>query len=763
MNSDTFAQDGLNRRGQVPDLKRIKKNIENAYEYFKPNYDRFVKFRNFLYVTSMNDAAKSVQNELESNTLEFNTIEAYVSRLCGEFTQNEPELMISTADDYEAESQEDEDQQAALIEVLEGYTRHIVYESKKVGTEYNVYRDTLSGGYSSLKVYTQYVNERSFKQEPVIKQTFDQTLVGFDPLASKPDKSDGDYCFELVPKRAEDFEQEFPDVDIAKLQYKGGSFIRLNNGFVDYNWSYSAGTDKIILVADYYEKVKKETQLLMLSNEMTMTLEEYRDFKKEWEEAGYEQVGPMPVEIMRRPTTVTKIMRYQMIETQILNEEETDYPCLPIKFVDGNSIVTRDGDSGGSFRQMTRPIIYQAEGAQRMKNFAGQKLVNEIENLRPQQVIASLECIPKDYMDGYRKPQNTTALIYNAFHMGNVNVPLEKPMLMPRNQIPQEILQTFTGADSVIQNILGSFDSSMTQLTEAQMSGKAVQEITTMGNAVAKIYLHNHLLGMESAIQMIVDMAPKFIRTPRTLPIRTADGQMGYVKVNQEGGVQFNYEPGMFKVKIEPGVSFSVQQTRALQQLTSIGNAFPKLGKFISDVGGDIVLDNVDIRNVETLRSRYQHWAQEEMQKEMQMLQAQAGQPKIEEQAMEIAAMQVQTDRDVGMAKIDQQDRAEKAKTALKVAELEMEDKKLNVEISRIEADMLIEQQRLGMEVQKADEDRVERIIDTAIRQSEHVHGLSEKQFKLTMDELLADREHERWESEQELAKLVGTQKKSAE
>jgi hypothetical protein len=753
----TYIDDMMDKKDSMGSLKRIKKNIENSYQYFKANYDRFIKFRNFLYISSMDDAAKSVQNELQSNSLEFNTIEAYVSRLCGEFTQNEPEMIISTADDFDSSDAMNAEQQSELIEVLEGYTRHILYESKKVGTEYNIYRDTLSGGYSSLKVYTRYTGEKSFKQEPVIQQTFDQTLVGFDTLATKPDKSDGDFCFELVPKRVEDFLEEFPDADIAELNFQGGGFVRENNSFVNYNWSYSAGRDKIVLVADYYEKDKKYEDLVLLTDGQTMYAGEYKKFKEGWDESMGMMDGQMPQEIMRRPSTRTIIKRYQMIENQILKEEETDYPCLPIKFVDGNSIVSRDTDSGGSFRQMTRPIIYQAEGAQRMKNYAGQKLVNEIENLRPAQIIASLESIPKDYLDGYRMPQNTTTLIYNAFHQGNPGIPLEKPMLMPRNEIPQAIPQTFAMADSLIQNIMGSFDSSMTQLTEAQLSGKAVQEITTMGNAVAKVYLHNYLLGMESAIQMIVDMAPKFIKTPRTLPIRTADGRQGYVDVNKRdgSGVKFDYEPGMLKVKIEPGVSFSVQQTRALSQLTAIGNAFPIIGKFISDTSIDLVLDNLDIRHAETMRARYPQWQEQQAMMQKQAMEMQASQPRTDMLAMQIADKQVMAEYEIGQAKIEQKRQEEEAKTILKIAELQMEDKKLNVEIGRIEAELLMDEQRLGVELQKADDERVTKVLDAALKQSDHIHDVSEKQMRMTMEELLSDREHEHWEAEQEVAKLM--------
>jgi hypothetical protein len=732
-------------------LKRIKKNIENSYQGFKGNYERYTRFRNFIFVTTMGDSGKDVNNELLRNSLEFNILEAYLSRLIGEFAKHEPSIEIHTSDDYMPGDMQQKKLQAEQIRVLEGFMRYTLQESNKRGMEKEVYRDSLSGGYSSVKIFTDYVDSKSFLQHIKMQRTYDQTLVGFDSLAAAPDKSDGDYCFEIVPMRKEDFEREFPEVDISKYKFQD-KFITSSSGmgsFGPFNWSFKVGQDHIIMVADYYEKVKKKVKLHRLSNDENMTDKEYKNFVKAWEEAGI--LAQVPMIVDTRETEITTIKRFQMVRNDILNEEDTDYPCLPIKFFDGNSVVSKDDTTGSSY-QMTKPIFYNAEGAQRMKNFAGQVLVNEIENMRPAQIIASLESIPPQYLDLYRKPQNTTTLIYNAFHNGNPNVPLQPPIIAPRQGLPQDVMEAFMAADTVIQNALGNFDTSMTQLTSAEMSGKAVQEITTLSNASAMPYMNNYLLGLESCAQMVIDMMPMYYKTPRSIPVISQEGKRSYEMINQPGGVMIDFEPGAFKIKISAGVSFGLQQSRALQQVIALSNAIPSLGQFINDACGDLVLDNVEMRNVETMKVRWEEYSQQQAEMKQKAMEMQSQQPKIDQQMVQIAAQQVQSENQVGMAKVQQAARSEEMKSAAKMAELEMDNKKLQVEIAKILAELSIAETKVGIEQQKADDERINKVIDAAIKESEHKHGLAGKQADRALAALAADREHERAESEADRA-----------
>ena len=726
------------------ELHRIKQNIENAYQGFEDNYETYTRWRNFIFVDTLSDGSKSVNNQIQRPNVQFNIIEAYLSRLVGEVSKNEPCPTISSSDDYVPENEQQAQIQTQQIEVLEGYARHLLQEANKSGFQSFVLRDTFSGGMASVKIKSEYTSPTSMLQDLKFEQTYDQTLVGFDLLATKPDKSDANFCFEIVPMRYEDFTREFKGVDIQDFTFTSG-FLPMKSGqghLGPFSWSYKVGNEKIILVCDYYEKIKKKTRLLKLSDGKTLLKKDLKEYLMKWEKGNEFYPMQAPFEVESRETETTKILRHRLIQNKIIKTEDTDFINLPIKYIDGNSIITKD-DRTGSCHQMTRPFFYNAEGAQRLKNFSLQCLCDELENMRPAQIIASLESIPEQYIDAYREPKNTTTLVYYAFKDGNPQIPLAPPMIAERSPIPPAILEASVMADTLIQNILGASNVSNVPMTDAEMSGKAIQEVLAAGVATAKPYADNYCLGAQSLIQDIIDLMPLYHKTPRSLPIVTRDGKRSAVMINTENGVQIDYKPGDFKVKVEMGASFGVQQSKALQQVTALAHAIPRFGEFINDACLDLVTGSLEIREKEEYQRRAGIWLKQQEQMKQQAMQMAQQQPNMEQMAMQVAQQQVQAEHQVGMARVQQAAKADESKTMLKMEEIQLDKEKLRVEVAKIIAELRVEEEKLGIEQQKADDDRVSTVLEAAIKTSEHTHSLADKHFMRETGRKDADRAHE--------------------
>lgn len=144
---------------------------------------------------------------LSKPALEFNILEAMISRLRGEFAKQEPSIELRAADGVPID-QIDEDFEKTM-KVIEDYIREIMATSTNDNMEYNIFSDLLGGGFSAAKVYTEYANELSFEQVIKMERVFDPKLVGFDPCARTSHKGDGDYCYEISPWKKEDFEREW--------------------------------------------------------------------------------------------------------------------------------------------------------------------------------------------------------------------------------------------------------------------------------------------------------------------------------------------------------------------------------------------------------------------------------------------------------------------------------------------------------------------------------------------------------------------------
>jgi hypothetical protein len=183
-------------------LERIKSNISTSYLYFDDNYKRFRDFRRFVFCESVTEEQRSMLRRLNRPATEFNILEAYISRLLGEFSKQEPSIAVSPAEDSPLSDE--------LCKLVENNIRHVMYDANKNSFAYELYKDLLSGGFSVAKVWTEYASPMSFDQVIRWDRVFDPTLCGFDPLARTSHKGDGEYSFELFPMLENDFLRKFP-------------------------------------------------------------------------------------------------------------------------------------------------------------------------------------------------------------------------------------------------------------------------------------------------------------------------------------------------------------------------------------------------------------------------------------------------------------------------------------------------------------------------------------------------------------------------
>lgn len=585
MVTETKDKKGQEKKAQQDKLKKIKKNIENSHSSFIENYHMFDDMRRFVFLSAMDENDISVNMTIGRPSVEFPVLESYISRLMGEFSKNTPSIEVGAKDGKKA----DPDQ----IRAVEDHIRYTLFEANIHGFEYNMYRDTLSGGFSGAKVYTDYTNDKAFHQDIFVERVFDPTMTYWDPMARADDKSDGRYCGQNFPMTKDEFLEMF-----GKEKEKD---FNHSDGVGGFRWNYRDQDEEIIVISDYYEKERAKETIVMLADNQIMTKKEHKEFLDGWDR--FEQP---PVVIAERETFTTQIKRYRICDTEILEESITDYDSLPIVFFDGNSILAKAGENS-NIRQVTRPIVYQAKGAQKMKNLAGQVLANEIETLMQSKFMIPGEGIHPDYKDAWKTPQKASTLVYNAFKDDDPNIPLPPPQVVQRTPIPPELSQTFMGMDTTIQNILGSFDPSIAKLGEREVSGIAIQESLSLSNSAAMPYVIGYLKGLQGVANRILELIPKVYVTPRTIPVLTKEGKKDYVLINQEGGIEFDYDKDALQVKVTAGPSFGSQQAKALKEMTSLMQVSPQFAQFMTVEGLPTLLDNMDFRGIDALKKKLMH------------------------------------------------------------------------------------------------------------------------------------------------------------
>ncbi len=709
------------------EIDRLKKSVRNTYTYFEPNYKRFNEFRRFVFDTSLTDDDKMVLDALKKPKIEFNIGEAYISRLRGEFSKQQPSIVV-TADDGAKVSSE-------LIDIVQSHLRHILFDANKNGCEYNVYTDILSGGFSAVKIWTEYAHPMSFNQVIKFDRVYDPTLVGFDPLARHPSKSDGRFCFELFPKSREEFEEEYPNIDLSSID-----FTRHVDGF---NWSYSNNQEDILLICDFYEKKKKKKRIVKLVNGHVMTLDDYKEFLEYWNASGIIEQAPA---IVGKPrwTEIETICRYRFIENKVLEYVETNYPALPIVFVDGNSILIREGTNQGSFIQMTRPYVYHLKGLQQLKNFAGQTLANELENLVQHKFKVAKESLPDEqsYLDAYTNIQIANTLVYKAFKDNDPKQPVPPPMEIQRVPPPGEVINTFTLVDQMAQSILGSYDASL-GINDNQLSGTAIVEGATQSNAAAMPYIVGFLQALTQIANIIVQLIPKYYVTPRTIPVVTEDGEREYKKINEQGTIFFNYDENALSVKVEAGVNFAIQKSRSLQQIIMMSQAMPIFGQFMNSKGLKVLIDNLEISGTEQLKELSEEFMkemaeQQKMQQEQQQQQMQNNplvlKAKNEQMRMELDAQQDQVENQ------------------MKAAELAIDKQQADTDFLKVLTEMHNAKAQQVATMAKAQAEETRAAVDLAIKHADmqHGHHMDHKSHELSVVELQHEIEQAKREAKSE-------------
>ncbi|CAB4127676.1 Phage P22-like portal protein [uncultured Caudovirales phage] len=690
-------------------LKQLKKSVEEAQQYFHDNVERYEKFLKFVFKSSLDGNEEATLADRGLPTIEFNILEAYISRLRGEFAKQQPSLTVRAADGVPLSMLTREF--TATIEVIEAHLRAVFFDGTNDMLQYNIYSDLLAGGFSVIKVYTDYINEMSFEQNICVERSFNPTLCVFDPLARASHKGDGRFCAELYPMTKKEFSEKFGEEALKDMK-----FTRSLSGF---DWSFQNEQEEIVLVCDYYEKQMKKETILKLSNGHTVTEKDYDKFLKEWEERGL--IEQPPVIVKKRKTMIEKIIRYRFCESMLLDVVETDYKYLPLVFIDGNSVNIKEN---GSYSQVTRPYVYHAIGIQRLKNLAGQSLGNELENTIQHKFIVALESIPVDYQDAYQNVQKADTLIYNHFlDTNNPTVTLPPPREVVRTPIPPQIMEAFRTSDEMTQVILGSYDGAAGQ-NNGQMSGIAFARSSMQSNTASLPFMCGLYKGLDRVAQIMVDLLPKYYRTPRSLPVLLPSGKREYFEINKKGSLYMNYDPNHIQVNVEMGVNFAMQKEIALQTIIALSQASPAFAQFFNQYGLPVLLDNIDIRGIDDLKEKAQEF-QQQLQQQQQMAQQQQQQQmqmQAKQQAMEMQQAQKElqspTQGQIEVMAIQERSRIDAGNLSIK--ERDSETKFLDVMSKIRNADVENE-----LKLAEIDAENTRSSVESALNISKHMHETS--------------------------------------
>jgi hypothetical protein len=260
------------------------------------------------------------------------------------------------------------------------------------------------------------------------------------------------------------------------------------------------------------------------------------------------------------------------------------------------------------------------------------------------------------------------------------------------------------------------------------MSGIAFARSAIQSNNASFPFIVGSIKGLNRVDQIIVDMIPKYYRTPRSLPVLLPDGKREYFEINKKGSLYMNYDPNNLQVKVETGVNFAMQKEIALQTIISLSQASQAFSQFFNQYGLPVLLDNIEIRGIDDLKEKAQEF-QQQIQKQQQAAQQQQQQQmqmQAQQQAMSMqqAQKELQSPTQTQIEVMAIQERARIDAANLELKERDSETKFLEVMSKIRNADVENE-----IKLAEIDAENTRSAVDSALNVSKHLHETMKGDF----------------------------------
>jgi hypothetical protein len=698
-------------RTESEKLPKLKKCVENWHEYFKFNNQRWWNYSKFVYANNISSTERAALKALGKPEVQFNILESQVNRLCGEFAKHMPSFDVKAIDGLPLSVLTPDFLES--LKVLEGFLLGMFADNNSDSLKYRFYRDLLIGGFTVGEVITRYVTPKSFEQVIECQRVFDPTLTFFDPMARLSHKGDGEFCGKLIPMTIDDLKREFGTKAADQIK------AEQNPNFGGFNWSYRNQQQlDIVLVASMFVKRRVKDKIVKLTNGHVVPLSHYEMLLQAWDEEALLMVPPKILE--ERETEYEYLDRYKLAGHKILDKVETNFTKFPLVFIDGNSVLIKGQDISagidlgtdnasdsdeGQTAQFCKPYIMHAHDMQMLMNFAGQSLAAEMENIVQHQYIVPVEAVPEDQQEAYTNPQIASCLQYNQIYDKDANIQLNAPQVLERRQIPPQLESVFTKAPSMVQMILGNYDAIL-GVNDKQISGVAIQQGAMQSNATALPYLVGFNNGLNRMAEIIVDLVPKYYNTPRTIPVINPDGKRAYQLINKNGAedsMMLKYDPNNLQINVEMGVSASVQKQVAIDQIIKLTASSQDVAQFFNEHGLEIIIDNIDIRGVEHLKTLAAQYMQQKQQAKLQ------GPPPTDAQIL------AEAEKEITVMQLQVKEQGQQLEAANKAAQIAIEQREADRKFLELMAKIEADNQKAMIERERADAENAKSAVELAV------------------------------------------------
>ena len=536
-------------------LDAAKKFRDDAQDYWQEIYDQGLEDKKFVTIKGAQWEGDAIAKRKAQGkpTLEINISRAYVQQQINTMRQNRPQAKVVPVD-----SGADPE----VAKVLEGLIKDVEESSNFEDARDTAAANQVHAAVGFYRIVTDYINEKSFNQEPRFKPVENPQAVLIDPLSKALDGSD----------MAKALVCEWVDKDQV-IKEHGKDAVDDFETDADSDWSNY--TDKTVCIAEYFYKEQIADTLLLL-----------KDGTIEFKSVLLEQVPEDELEQMietERSTSRTEIKWAKVSGTKVLEKGVFPGQYIPIFPVYGEVTWVEN-------KRHIFSLVHFAKDPQRLFNYWKSTEAHILQKNQDEMTIVDDRGIAG--FDEWRDPSSAAYLRFKATDdSGNV---IPYPTKIGAAAPPVGILNASESAKALIPDILNMHAPQMGQDVN-QQSGVAIGLLQRQSDTAQFHFQDNINKTIRHSARVLIGLFPILYDTEMVRRIIGADGESELVKLNAQpenqdeqskaiNGVLNDMSLGRFDIRMDTGPSFNTQREQSFTLMMQLVQSNPSLFNIVADL-----------------------------------------------------------------------------------------------------------------------------------------------------------------------------------
>jgi hypothetical protein len=578
-------------------FEECKERFRIASDHESENRSEAINALYFFYGDQWPETLAQSREEDEQPALTINHTDTFCNRVENNMRQQRPRIKAHPV----GEGADVED-----AKIINGLIRHTETLSRASVAYDRGGASAVKIGWGYWRIVAEYIDEKSFDQELLIKPVRN-TFTGYcDPAALMPDASDMSwFIFAEDMKRAE-FKRKYPRAENSEWREAGTGDAT--------DWENKEN----IRLAEYYRITEKSEKLYKMADGTSMFASDLPE-PETMVAANYDFARDEKGKPICRSSCRRVVEWFRINGKEVVDRRELPGKYIPVVRVEGNVL-----DVNGKVRRWG--MVKNLMDPQRMYNYFKSQETARLALAPKAPWIAAMGQVENhaEWVDANRGAYSI--LTYDPV-AGPDGATLPPPIRQAPIQADAGIVEAAQGAEHDLLAVAGMPHEPAQDHAGEVISGAALRERQALSDISHFQYYDNQAFSMSHTGRILLDLYSHYYDTERMQRIIGEDGVPQMVKINEKVRdpqtqaileIKNNLCVGRYDVVMDAGPGYETKRQEGVDSM--LGLLKTPLGEPIAKVASDLVVRNMDFAGADDLADRLVPLNPEGMQKAIKEL-----------------------------------------------------------------------------------------------------------------------------------------------